>query len=88
VARLAITSFAFMFVEVPEPVWKTSRTNSSSRSPDATCSEAPRIASAIHGSRRPSSSFARAAAHLMRPSAWINRRGNRMPEIGKFSTAR
>ena len=25
-ARLAMTSLAFMFVEVPEPVWKTSRT--------------------------------------------------------------
>ena len=26
-ARLAITSFAFMFEEVPEPVWKTSTGN-------------------------------------------------------------
>ena len=32
-ARLAITSFAFMFEEVPEPVWKTSIGNWSSCSP-------------------------------------------------------
>ena len=29
-ARLAMTSFAFMFEEVPEPVWKTSTGNWSS----------------------------------------------------------
>ena len=29
-ARLARTSLAFMFVEVPDPVWKTSTTNWSS----------------------------------------------------------
>ena len=32
-ARLAITSFAFMFEDVPEPVWKTSIGNWSSSSP-------------------------------------------------------
>ena len=32
-ARLAMTSFAFMFDEVPEPVWKTSIGNWSSSSP-------------------------------------------------------
>ena len=32
-ARLAITSLAFMFVEVPEPVWKMSTTNWSSQLP-------------------------------------------------------
>ena len=33
VARLAITSFMFMFVEVPDPVWKTSTGNWSSHWP-------------------------------------------------------
>ena len=32
-ASVAITSFAFMFDEVPEPVWKTSIGNWSSSSP-------------------------------------------------------
>ena len=35
-ASVAITSFAFMFDEVPEPVWKTSIGNWSSSSPSAT----------------------------------------------------
>ncbi len=39
-ARLAITSFAFMFEEVPEPVWKTSTGNWSSCSPAATAAPA------------------------------------------------
>ena len=39
-ARLAITSLAFMFEEVPEPVWKTSIGNWSSCSPAATSSPA------------------------------------------------
>ena len=36
VARLAITSFMFMLVEVPEPVWNTSTGNWSSHWPLAT----------------------------------------------------
>ncbi len=35
-ARVARTSFMFMLVEVPEPVWKTSRGNSWSQWPAAT----------------------------------------------------
>ena len=34
-ARLAMTSLAFMFVEVPEPVWKTSIGNCPSWAPEA-----------------------------------------------------
>ena len=41
-ASLAITSFAFMFEEVPEPVWKTSIGNWSSCLPSATSSPALR----------------------------------------------
>ena len=45
-ARLAITSLAFMFEEVPEPVWKTSTGNWSSCSPSATALPAAAIRSA------------------------------------------
>ena len=48
-ARLAITSLAFMLVEVPEPVWNTSIGNWSSNSPAATRSAAAAIRSASVG---------------------------------------
>ena len=48
-ARLASTSLAFMFEEVPEPVWKTSIGNWSSCSPAATASPAAAIRSASVG---------------------------------------
>ena len=67
-ASAAITSFAFMFEEVPEPVWKTSIGNWSSSSPRATRSAAAAIRSALSASSRPSSAFTRAAAALIRPS--------------------
>ena len=46
-ASAAMTSLAFMFDEVPEPVWKTSIGNWLSCSPAATASAAVAIASAI-----------------------------------------
>ena len=46
-ARLASTSFAFMFDEVPDPVWNTSIGNSASQSPRATSAAAAAIASAL-----------------------------------------
>ena len=46
IARFAITSLAFMLLEVPEPVWKMSTTNSSSCWPAATSCAAWMIASA------------------------------------------
>ena len=45
-ARVAITSLAFMFELVPEPVWKTSIGKASSCSPAATAPAAAAIASA------------------------------------------
>ncbi len=87
-ARFAITSLAFMLVEVPEPVWKTSTTNSPSSRPSATSVAARPIASASSGGRSPRSAFTRAHAALMAPSARMKLRGKRRPEIGKFSTAR
>ena len=83
-----MTSLAFMFVDVPEPVWKMSSTNWSSWSPRATASAAARIASALAGWRMPRSALACAAAPLTSPSAWMKRRGKRMPEMGKLSCAR
>ena len=52
-ARVAITSFAFMFDEVPEPVWKTSIGNWSSSSPAAIRSPAAAIRSALSGVEQP-----------------------------------
>ena len=66
-ARVAMTSLAFMFDEVPEPVWKTSIGNWSSSSPRATRSAAAAMRSALSGSSSPSSALTRAAAALMRP---------------------
>ena len=86
--RLESTSLAFILVEVPEPVWKTSRTNSSSHFPSATSRAAPRMASANSGLTCPRSLFTCAAAPLMSPRARMKRRGKRIPEMGKFSTAR
>ena len=86
-ARLAITSLAFMFEEVPEPVWNTSIGNWSSCSPAATSSPARAMRSATSASSSPSSAFTRAAAALMRPSQRTTGTGTRSPDTGKFSTA-
>ena len=86
-ARLAITSLAFMLLEVPDPVWNTSSGNCSSKIPAATRSAAAPIRSASSASSRPSSWFTCAAALLIRPSQWITEIGTRSPEIGKFSSA-
>jgi len=87
-ARLAITSLAFMFEEVPEPVWNTSTGNWSSWSPAITSSAAATMTSAVSSSTSPRSRFACAAAFFTTPSARTNRRLIPIPEIGKFSTAR
>ena len=86
-ALFAMTSLAFMFVEVPEPVWKISRTKWSSRSPSMTSWAASMIASALSASMEPISLFTTAAEALSSPSAQMNVRPNRRFEIGKFSTA-
>ena len=86
-ARLAITSFAFMFDDVPEPVWKTSIGNWSSSSPRAIRSPAAAIRSALPASSRPSSAFTRAAAALIRPSQRATGAGIGSPETGKLSIA-
>ena len=86
-ASVAITSFAFMFEEVPEPVWKTSIGNWSSSSPAAIRSPAAAIRSALSGSSRPSSALTRAAAALIRPSQRATGAGIGSPETGKLPIA-
>ena len=87
-ARDAMTSLAFMLLEVPEPVWNTSTGNASSCSPRATEAAAAWIASAMSASSTPSSPLTLAATPLMQPSAPIMSRPSRSPDTGKFSTAR
>ncbi len=87
-ASEAITSLAFMFELVPDPVWKTSIGNWSSCAPAATSSAAVRIASACSAESTPSDRFAAAAAAFTRPRAWIRAGSIGVPLIGKFSTAR
>ena len=86
-ASFAITSLAFMFDEVPEPVWKTSIGNCLSWAPDATSAAAAEIAFAVFASSRPRSPLTTAAAPLMRPSQWMTSAGTGSPEILKFATA-
>ena len=83
-----MTSLAFMFVEVPEPVWKMSTTNWSSKSPSATSRAAAAMASDCAASSAPSSWFTCAAASLMDAIASMNDRLKRRSLIGKFSRAR
>ncbi len=89
-ARLAITSFAFMLLCVPLPVWKTTSGNSASRAPSMTSVAARSMSSALSFGSRPSSSLARAAASLSTPSAQITRRPQRKFSVpmGKCSSER
>ena len=87
-ASVAITSLAFMFELVPDPVWKTSIGNASSWSPAATAVAAAWIAAAWSRSMTPSSPFVCAAACFTSPSACTSRGSIGVPLIGKFSTAR
>ena len=88
VARVAITSLAFMFELVPDPVWNTSIGNWASCAPAATSSAAAAIAAARSSPSTPIRAFTRAAAPLTSPRARICARSMPRPEIGKFSTAR
>ena len=82
-----MTSLAFMFVEVPEPVWKTSIGNWLSCLPAAISAAALSMRAALRLESRPSSPLTAAAAPLMRASQWITDTGTVSPEMGKFSTA-
>ncbi len=86
-ASAAITSFAFMFELVPEPVWNTSIGNWSSNSPAAIRSPADAMRSATSLSSSPRSAFTRAAAALIRPSQRATGAGIGSPETVKFAIA-
>src|ERR1700691_4528618 len=86
-ASAAITSFAFVFVEVPEPVWKTSIGNCASCLPAAISPAPLAMLAARRLSSRPSSPLTSAAAPFTRASQRTTDTGTRSPEIGKFSTA-
>ncbi|MNZ95685.1 hypothetical protein D3C78_1148500 [compost metagenome] len=63
-ARLAITSLAFMLVEVPAPPWIRSTTNCSWNSPRISRAQAVLIAACLCSGRWPSWRLASAAACL------------------------
>ena len=89
-ARLAMTSLAFMFDWVPEPVWKTTSGNSWSHLPAITSSAARAMRSALSAGSWPSARLASADAFFTIPKARITRRPqlNRPRPIGKFSSER
>ena len=68
-ARLEMTSLAFMLDWVPEPVWNTTSGNSSSSLPQMTSSPALAIRSAMSWGSSPSSALARAADFFSTPRA-------------------
>ena len=69
IARLAITSLAFMLLWVPEPVWNTTSGNSASQRPSMTSCAARTIRSTFSGGSCPSSPLARAQHFLSTPRA-------------------
>ena len=87
-ASEASTSLAFMFEDVPEPVWNTSIGNSASQSPRTTSAATSAIAAAFASSSRPRLARTRAPAPLINASPAMSSRSIGWPEIGKFSTAR
>ena len=74
-ARLAITSLAFMLVCVPLPVCQTTRGKWASSSPSMTSSAACTMARVLSSGSRPSSRFTSADAFLRMPRARIISRG-------------
>ena len=69
IARFEITSLAFMFDCVPEPVCQTASGKCSSSLPSLTSCAAAAMALPSFGSSRPSPMFTSAAARLTMPSA-------------------
>ena len=63
-ARFAITSLAFMFVDVPAPPWNTSSRNSSCSFPSISSRQAPSMPLRMSLPNWPQSKLARAAASL------------------------
>ena len=98
-ATLATTSFTFMLVEVPEPVWNTSigkcrmsgcgMPNGAGWANSArSSSHAAVTAAALSFASSPSSAFASAQHFLRRMCASICAWGTGRNDTGKLSTAR
>ena len=83
----AITSFAFMFELVPEPVWKTSIGNWSSNSPAAILSPAAAIRSRDVRVEQPELGVHARGGGLDPAEPVRDRDGIGSPETGKFATA-
>ncbi len=83
-----MTSFMFMFDDVPDPVWNTSIGKCASCLPMATSWAASWIAFAMSFGMTPSWPLTVAATPLIVARAPISARSIGLPEIGKFSTAR
>ena len=88
IARFEMTSFTFMFVCVPLPVWKTTRGKCASSFPSMTSCAAAAMSFVFSASRSPSSRFTSAAAFLRMPNARIIGRPNRISPISKFWSER
>ena len=86
-ARVASTSLAFMFDDVPEPVWKTSIGNWSSCSPGAISSAAApmRLGELAVEQAEVGVDARRGALDAAEPAHEAS--GTRSPETGKFATA-
>ena len=87
-ARLAMTSLAFMFRLVPAPPWMGSTMNASWSRPAAISSQARTRASATRLSSRPISRLVMAEAFLISAMELICSGCTASPVMGKFSAAR
>ena len=87
-ARLEMTSLAFMLDWVPEPVCQTTSGKWSSHLPAATSEAASAIGWPSAGSSAPSAMFTSAAACLMTPRARTMATGCFSQPIGKLMTER
>ncbi|MNS91570.1 hypothetical protein D3C86_1979030 [compost metagenome] len=85
---MAITSFAFMLVCVPEPVCQTVSGKCASNAPLRTSAAAATMADAISASSAPHCWLATAAAILCRPKAWIRQSGKRSLPMPNTASAR
>ncbi len=83
-ARLEMTSLAFMLVWVPLPVCQTLRGNWSSSFPPETSCAAATMRSDFSGDSMPRSALTSAAASLRIPNARIRGTGIRSSPIGKW----
>ena len=85
-ARLPMTSFAFMFDWVPLPVCQTTSGKWSSSFPAMTSSQARTMSDTLASSSLPSSRLVIAPAFFTMPKARMTSRVKRWPPILKFSS--